>query len=687
MSLLGDQMFKTARMQKFRAVFPRRVHDGVIARLHEAGVVQLKEISELEVARKAISEEIQEVSSILAKFREMGEFLGPPAGKAVVVKELSFGQTFKLAKKSLQRVGPKVTRLKEKVDELERERQDLLAQLNVLEKFREIKFPLRYLRSTDEIKITVGSIIEEQVGEFLSAVEEALAGLALTSTIGAGKRRVVIVACRARDQQKLSPIFYRFEVELLEIPPFSGPPSVVVRDLKARLAKNERQRQSFERLVGRLARANSKEVHQVRELLEIQRERIECAGLFGYTDATTVIEGWVRAKQAPELEKVFDVATRGHCILRAYDPQQREVENVPIQLENPNVVKDFEFVTEMYGLARYDEVDPTPFLSLTFPLFFAIALSDAGYGLALGLFMGSGFWLAKMFSPKLRRMMIVSAIFTIVAGLMIGGWFGLGNPMWVNPIQRPVPLLKLVIFVGIIHLLIAFGLAGALKDIFRRDWKSLVLNRLSPVLIIIGFFGLSFSALGIGLHEFGINYSFPKMDLFSVFNPLAPAGVVVTVSRVFFYIGLIIGVASTALIVEEKKGKIGRSLNVLYSITGHIADVSSYTRLMALGIATGVIAFSINLILGLVYKGMMPAEITPLSAILAIFLLIGLAFVFIAAHSFNIFISSLGCFIHTMRLHFAEFFGKFYESGGEKFAPFKAKRRFTKVEGGEWPGR
>ena len=128
-------------------------------------------------------------------------------------------------------------------------------------------------------------------------------------------------------------------------------------------------------------------------------------------------------------------------------------------------------------------------------------------------------------------------------------------------------------------------------------------------------------------------------------------------------------------------------MNVLYSITGYIADVSSYTRLLALGIAGSVIAFSINLILGLVYKGMMPTEITPLSAIYAALLLIGLAFVFIAAHSFNIFINSLGCFIHTMRLHFAEFFGKFYESGGTKFDPFKAKRRFTKVEGGEWLGR
>jgi V/A-type H+-transporting ATPase subunit I len=128
--------------------------------------------------------------------------------------------------------------------------------------------------------------------------------------------------------------------------------------------------------------------------------------------------------------------------------------------------------------------------------------------------------------------------------------------------------------------------------------------------------------------------------------------------------------------------KAGGALNVIYGITSHISDVASYTRLLALGIASGVIAFAINLILGIMYGG-----IKPLPAPIAILLTAGLVFIFLAAHSFNIFLSSLGGFIHTMRLHFAEFFGKFYESGGEGFSPFKAKRRFTIVKGGEVIGR
>jgi len=680
-------MFRTAKMKKFRVIFHRRVHDDVVAKLHEAGVAQLKEISEVEVARKAHGEEMVELSSLLTKFKEMEEFLGPPTGKPTVVKELTSEKTLKMAKRSLGKLESNVKQLKEKSDRLTQEHQNLLAQIEMLENFREIRFPLRYLRSTDEIHVTVGRVAEERAKVFFEAVKDAMTQRVFTSATGVGKRRVVIVACRAQDYPRLSPVLYRYEVELLELPPFLGSPSAAIKELKMQLTEIERRRQDLGRVVRKLARTKAMEVSKVRELLEIQHERLECAGLFGYTDATTVVEGWVQAKQAPGLEKVLNASTGGHYVFRAYDPQQDEIAAAPVQLGNPKVVEDFEQVTEMYGLPRYDEIDPTPFLSFTFALFFGIALSDAGYGIALGIFMASGVWLAKIFPRKLRRMIVVCAIFTVVMGILMGGWFGFGSGLWVNPIQRPVPLLKLVIFIGILHLLMAFGLAGALKDIFRRDWKSLILSRLSPILIIIGFFGLCFSVLGIGLYEFGINYAFPKMGLFSAFNPLEPAGVVATVSRILFYLGLTIGVAGAVLTAKDAKGKLGGPMNVLYSITGYIADVSSYTRLMALGIAGSVMAFSINLILGLLYKGMMPTEITPLSAIYAALLLIGFAFVFIAAHSFNIFINSLSCFIHTMRLHFAEFFGKFYESGGVKFDPFKAKRRFTKVEGGEWPGR
>lgn len=680
-------MFRTVKMQKFRAIFPQRVHDKVIAKLHEIGIVQLKEISELEVTRKAISEEVYGLSSILAKFREMEEFIGQPPGKPVAVKELTFAQTLKLAEKSLSKLEPKVMRLKEKSESLDKERRDILAQIETLEKFREIKIQLRYLRSTDEIKIIVGRVAEENIKEFFDEAKKATFQRVFTRAIGAGKRRIVILACRTGDYQKLSPVLYRYEVELLELPPFYDQPSAAMSKIKKKLETIEKQQKNLEKSVKKLAHSSAREISQVRELLEIQYERVQISGLFGYTEATTVIEGWIRAKQANEFEHLISATTEGHCVFHTYAPQRAETETVPIQLENPKVVEDFEYVTKMYALPKYDEVDPTPIMSFTFPLFFAVALSDAGYGIALGIFMASGIWFAKIFPKKLRRMMVVCAVFTVIVGLLMGGWFGFGQGLWVNPIQQPIPLLKLVIFIGIIHLVLALGLTGALKDIIRRDWKNILFNRVSRVLILIGFFGLSFCILGIGLYEFGIDFAFPKIELFAAFNPLTPAAAIVSVFRLLFYLGLAIGIAGAAATGKGAGGKIGGPINVVYGITGLIADVTSYSRLLALGIATGVIAFSINFIIGFAWQGMMPTDFTPISIIYAAVLLTAFGFIFVAAHSFNIFINSLGGFIHTMRLHFAEFFGKFYEGGGEEFSPFKAKRKFTKLKGGEWPGR
>lgn len=665
-------------MQKFRAVISQRARDATVARLHEAGVVQLKEVSELEVTRKALGEEVYEVSSLLSKFEEIQEFLkAQQYGRPVRVGELTYEQTLKAAKKLLNKLEPKLNILRTKIKELNGKKQELLAQREVTENFREIKFSLRYLRSTDEIYVVVGQIAEERLPEFYQSALDALAQKVLVTSVGKGKTRTVIVACRAKDQLKLSPVLYRYEVRILELPPTVEAPRKALKSMEKRLAEVDERAADIDREVRKLAKAKAREINCLTELLEIQRERLECGAIFGYTDATVLIEGWAPAKKIGELEAVLNKATKRRYVFRAYDPQVAEIEKVPIELENPKVVEDFEFVTEMYGLPKYDEVDPTPFLSLTFALFFAICLSDAAYGIVLGLFMASGIWFAKAFPRDLRRMMIVCAIFTVPIGALIGGWFGVG-PLWVDPLKNPIPILKLAVFIGILHIILAFGAVATLKDIFRRDWKNLIFNHVPRVLIIVGFFGLSFCALGIGLREFGIDFTFPKMGLFSAFNPFAPAAAIVVAFRVVFYIGLGVGMAGAALIAQGLRERLSGPISVVYGITGLVADAASYSRLMALGIATSIIAYAINYIIGWLYGGLSP-KLSAISVVLVVPLLIVLAIVFVVGHCFNIFVNSLGGFIHTMRLHYVEFFGKFYESGGEKFVPFKAKRVFTKV--------
>ena len=665
-------------MRKVRMIFPQRVREGVVARLHEAGVVHLKEISELEVTRRAVGEEVYELSSLIAKFREMQEFLGPP-GRAVGIRELTYTQTLKKAKKLLGEVEPKLSTLKARSEELGQRKQEVFAQMEILENFKEIEIPLSYLRPTDEIQVAVGRIAEERVPEFSGAVREALEQRVFVWVLGKGKQRISIIACRARDQQKLSPVFYRYEVELLEVPPIEKSPAMALKELEKRLAGLDKERANIEGRKKKLARARSGEVSALLELLEIQMERLRSAGLFGFTDATAVIEGWAPEKKA-DLEPLISAVTNGRHIIRIYEPQKAEIGVVPIQLENPRVMGDFELITETYGLPRYDEVDPTPFVAFTFPLFFAMCLSDAGYGVVLGLFMASGIWIAKAFPRRLRMVMVVGAAFTVVIGALVGGWFGgVIPPLWFDSMKTPITYLKLAVIVGILQLLLAFGGVAALKDVFRRDWKSLILDHLPRFLIVMGFFGLTFFALGVSFRDFGIDFTFSKMSLFDAFNPITPAPTLAVAFRILLYSGLGIGMIGAALKGEGLRGKLSGPINVVYGIAGFVADAASYGRLMALGIATGIVAFAINYIVGWLWGSSSP-PLLGISVLLAVPLVIMFGFVLFAAHSFNVFIQSLGAVIHTMRLHYVEFFGKFYEGGGEKFTPFKVKRVFTKIE-------
>ena len=676
-------MLYPAPIKKIVLVFHKNRRERLVSALHEAGVIQLKEASSIEGVRRQVSEQLENLVSLLSSLHDMEELLGVYKGKPRPVPELTLESTLKKAEQVVRRIEPKIKKYREALDSLQKESQSVREQISALTPFSALDHPLRHFREGRFLHVVAGLIDEDVFEEFSKAVYAACNEKAVVYAVGKARKLPVVIACKSTEKSKLAPLLYRFGVELVDLPDMRETPSAAIAKLQSRLDSLERKRRIVEQKLRRLGRQYLQDVVCARETLEIQKERLEAAGLFGGSDMLVVLEGWVLARDLKKVERLVKRHTRGRSLMLVTDPSPAEIREVPIQLQNPEMVKDFEFLTRMYGLPRYNEVDPTWLLSLTFPVFFGICLSDAGYGLALAAFMLSGLWFVKSFPPYLRRMMALCGIVTAIVSVFIGGWFGFGGGLWVNPVENPIPLLKLVIFIGMFHLILAFGVAGVLKDLRQKSLVSVFSERLARIFLLLGFFGLSFSVLGVGLHEFGINYTFPRMELFSAFNPFAPASLVTQISRGLFYGGIGLGAVGAMISGRGVRGKLGGVINTVYGITGLIADVTSYTRLLALGIATGVIAFSINFIISIFWGWLVSPYLTASPAILvAILGAVALGFVFVAGHSFNIFISTLGGFIHTMRLHFAEFFGKFYEGGGEPFTPFKAKRRFTILRGG-----
>jgi V/A-type H+-transporting ATPase subunit I len=368
--------------------------------------------------------------------------------------------------------------------------------------------------------------------------------------------------------------------------------------------------------------------------------------MFAKSQSTYLIQGYVPKKKAGKAKELLVERTEGHVFLTFDDPDNEDEEKIPVLLDNPGQVKPFEMLTEMFAPPKYNEFDPTLLFMPAFLIFFGIMLTDAVYGVVVILL---GYWVIKSFektSPSGRDLGVVltlSGFSAIFWGILFGSYFGnLFSPeggllggylslpaIWLDPYskglyygQSPVVVILLMaLSLGFLHLNI--GNIIGLKESLKKGAH--IKKVLKNIWVLLFQLGLIIYVLG------------PK-----------PAGTGI----------IIIGVG----LLFYSEGILG-----FFGLTGWLGDSLSYTRLLALGLATGGIAMAVNILVGLT-EGI--KVIGPFIAVI----------IFVVGHIFNITINTLGAFIHSLRLHYVEFFGRFYEGGGDKFKPFKVERTYTKLK-------
>ncbi|MFH1314874.1 MAG: V-type ATP synthase subunit I [Candidatus Uhrbacteria bacterium] len=375
------------------------------------------------------------------------------------------------------------------------------------------------------------------------------------------------------------------------------------------------------------------------------------------TTETISILGWLPNQAIPELKKRIQEVTNQFVL---EEVEIKKDENIPIVLANPKAIQPFEAVTEIYGAPLYKEPDPTMYLAPFFILYFALCLSDAAYGFVLALL---AYIAIRVMKPqggakKLMWLMVFCGLLTIIVGALYGGWFGialadLGNgPLvsalraiqMVDPVQNPMSVMIMSFILGFIQLV--FGnLLGAYWQI--KHGRALD--------------GL----LGGGLWALFL--------LFIGFWICVKVAVLPESLTGFANILLLVGVIAMILTQgREQKNvflKLASGVSSLYGLVGYLSDVLSYSRLLALGLSTGIIAMVVNLVAGL-FAGMVPAYIGWLVWIVII----------IGGHLFNLIISALGAFIHSGRLQYVEFFPKFLVGGGRRFKPFTKTTKFITLK-------
>jgi len=358
------------------------------------------------------------------------------------------------------------------------------------------------------------------------------------------------------------------------------------------------------------------------------------------TSKTVVLNGWFPEREEKRLISLFESFGAAYEIRDPLDEEEP-----PTLTYNSKMVEPYSMITNMYSAPAYRGIDPNPFMAPFFAIFFGIMFSDAAYGILLTLV--SSIVLLK-FKPRggtrqLMSMAVMCGVTTFIWGVLFGGFFGDAIPtiykmvtgetfafdmaLWFNPMNDPMSMLVFSFAFGGIHIFAGMAIQAYMMI---RD------GHLLDAIFDIGswwvlFGGIVFALLG--LTDIGL---------------------------------ILIGVGALALLLtqgrHEKKffKKITKGLSSLYDITGFLGDILSYSRLLALSLATAVIASVINT---------MGAMTGP----------VGFIIVFLIGHTFNIAVNLIGTYVHTSRLQYVEFFGKFYQGGGEVFSPLDTKTKYVDI--------
>jgi V/A-type H+-transporting ATPase subunit I len=363
---------------------------------------------------------------------------------------------------------------------------------------------------------------------------------------------------------------------------------------------------------------------------------------------TVVLEGWVKKKDYGRLEKIiagFDASS-----LTRIEPA--EGEEIPVEIENKSVIKPFEVITRLYGMPMHFNVDPTVFLAPFFALFFGICIGDAGYGLTMIIL--SALLIRKMQGDKkLIWMLVICSFFAILVGILTGSWFGnltqifipgidglRTKIMWFDPMENPMPLFAISMILGYIHIMTGL-LIAFVHNLKQKDYIAALCDQLTWLIMLNSVVVLGLSKAGPVPSQIG---------------------------RFFAFVAIVPAV--TIVLFSTRQGswgaRIGMGVYNLFSSIFYLGDVLSYLRLMGLCMVGAGMAMAMNILAETLSK-------TPIVGIIIAIVIL------IVGHGFNLFLSILGAFVHTMRLQFVEFFPKFLVGGGRVFEPLSKKYEHIKI--------
>ncbi len=419
------------------------------------------------------------------------------------------------------------------------------------------------------------------------------------------------------------------------------------RELSERIARADEIIASY--------KTEENDLMRLRDSLGLRLAVLDGMSRSGADGSVTVVRGYCSAPDADRLKQKLESSYAAAVEISEPGPD----EDVPVVLRNNAFARPLETITGMYSLPGKGDIDPTGVMAFFYYFFFGMMLSDAGYGLVISL--GCAFLLLRYkcreSMKNTLKMYLFCGLSTVFWGAMYGSWFGdlinvvrfdiLGLPkvdlaIWIDPINDLMRLMVYCFIFGLVHLFTGVVMKGV-TDVKNGRKLDAVLDTV-PTFLMVG---------GLAPIFFGLFTKVP--DFLKTLQPY------------LLYPGVALVVLTAGRDSPKIGGKLVGGLYGLYDLAGgYLGDVLSYARLLALGLATGVIAQVINMLCTL------PQNTAVRVVMLVIVGTIG--------HIANLGINIIGAYVHTNRLQYVEFFGKFYEGGGRALSPLRVDTKYFSVK-------
>jgi len=662
----------------------------------QAGIVDVKRTREEETVYSALERLTKILESLDIDYTKR-------TGVYTDVEDTTLQNSLTLAAEVISAVEAEVLDIDSKttIARLEMERQRGIA--DVAMSLKPLGIDPSLIGTTDFTFTTAGIILSGRESELEWSINEVTEG---AFTIGrlplkrGGSACVITVPVELKDA--VERILSAMQFEAFAIPEESaGQPEKIVEDAETQITELKQEIEQLDLRKEHIGLEWGTRILAAWETLDIERKRIDIKSYIVYTEQSIKMWGWVPEGKEEELESILRSSV-GPALEVTFDkPDFAEVE-APTYISNPSFMKPTEDVVKAFGIPSRHDLDPTKFMALSFPIIFGLVFSDIGQGFLIFLIgyaalrankKGQDWGSILGYVQNGAQGLMLMGIFAMIGGFLFGSFFGaetVVEPLWpifahTDP-NRATHMLKLSIEVGVIH--ISLGIILSLYNELKHKNRRKALIAASYLWLYLGFinllFGVSYNSIGswfsatgtvsIWLPIIGIGYGTGSHNPFYPILPIAP----MMFTIVMFIIPLVI------MMIGSFMGKMDGIVYFLEYVIGMISHTVSYARIFALN-TVHIILSSVFISLPAIFFIYFPEfslfgiEIIPhevhtlhytgapripfLGAVIGT-LIVGI-------------LEGLLGFMHTLRLHFVEWFSKFYHAGGVEFQPFRVKRLHT----------